>query len=85
MLFFELLKHVFTKVSCSFVLKPHQWHSGNAQKLEDERCPGSNPGRTCRPSRSEFSMVFSETRINAGYDPLERPPTEGTTPIGLGP
>ena len=24
---------------------------------------GSNPGRACRPSRSEFSVVFSETRI----------------------
>ena len=23
------------------------------------------PGRNCRPSHSEFSMVFSETRINA--------------------
>ena len=27
---------------------------------------GSNPGRACRPSRSEFSVVFSETRVNMG-------------------
>ena len=28
--------------------------------------PGSFLGRTCRPGRSEFSVVFSETRVNAG-------------------
>ena len=27
---------------------------------------GPNPGRACRPSRSEFSVVFSETRVNTG-------------------
>ena len=26
--------------------------------------PSSNPGRACRPSRSEFSVVFLETREN---------------------
>ena len=36
--------------------------------------PGSNPGRACRPSRSEFSVVSSETRVNTGQDPLERTP-----------
>ena len=36
--------------------------------------PGYNPGCACRPSRSEFSVVFSEIRVNTGYDPLERPP-----------
>ena len=35
---------------------------------------GSNPGRACQPSRSEFFVVFSETRVDAGWDPLERPP-----------
>ena len=35
---------------------------------------GSNPGRVCRPSRSEFSVVFSETRVNTGKNPLERQP-----------
>ena len=28
--------------------------------------PGSNPGRAYRSSRSEFSVVFSETRVNMG-------------------
>ena len=28
--------------------------------------PGSNTGRACRPSCSEFSVVFSETRVNTG-------------------
>ena len=36
--------------------------------------PGSIPGRVCRPSRSEFSVVFSETRRNTGQDLLERSP-----------
>ena len=27
---------------------------------------GSNPDRASRPSRSEFSVVFSETRVNTG-------------------
>ena len=37
--------------------------------------PGSNPDRACRPSHSEFSVFFSETRVNTGQDPLERPPS----------
>ena len=28
--------------------------------------PDSNPGRACRPSRLEFSVVFSETRVSTG-------------------
>ena len=36
--------------------------------------PGSIPDRACRPSHSEFSVVFSETRVNTGQDPLKRPP-----------
>ena len=28
--------------------------------------PGSNPGRACQPNFSEFSEVFSETRVNTG-------------------
>ena len=28
--------------------------------------PDSIPGRACRPNRSEFSVVFSETRVNTG-------------------
>ena len=33
---------------------------------------GSNPGRAYRPSRSDLSVVFSETRVDTVYDPLER-------------
>ena len=29
--------------------------------------------RACRPSSSEFSVVFSKTPRDSGYDPLERP------------
>ena len=35
---------------------------------------GSILGRACRPRRSEFSEVFSKTRLNTGQDPLEIPP-----------
>ena len=45
----------------------------------------SNPGppvsipKLCRlgymaPSRLEFSVVFSKSRVNMGYNPLEKPP-----------
>ena len=42
--------------------------SGKTVTLKTGRreVPGSNPGRVCRPSRSEFSVVFSETRVNTG-------------------
>ena len=43
-------------------------------KTGGRKVPGSVPGRACRPSLSEFSMFFPETRVNTGYDPLERPP-----------
>ena len=44
---------------------PHQWQSGNAQNWKSGGAR-SNPGRTFRPSRSEFSVVFSKTRVNVG-------------------
>ena len=42
--------------------------SGGVVTLKTGRreVPGSNPGRACRPSRSEFPVVFSETRVNTG-------------------
>ena len=42
--------------------------SGIAVTLKTGRreVPGSNPVRACRPSRSEFSVVFSETLVNMG-------------------
>ena len=48
--------------------------SGTAVTLKTGRreVPGSNPGRACRSSRSEFLVVFSETRVNTGYGLLER-------------
>ena len=35
---------------------------------------GSISGRACWPSRSEFSMIFTETRVNTGQDPLGKLP-----------
>ena len=50
--------------------------SGSAKTLKTGRreVPGSNPGRACRPIRLQFSVIFSETRVNIGKDPLEIPP-----------
>ena len=44
--------------------KPHQWQSGSALKAGRLEVPGSIPGRACRPSRSEFSVVFPEACVN---------------------
>ena len=43
--------------------RPHQWLRSITGRRE---VPDSVLGRTCRPSRSEFSVVFSETRVNTG-------------------
>ena len=51
-----------------------------AKKIGRREVPGSIPGCACRPSRAEFSVVFSETRLNTGWDPLERPP-QRTLPL----
>ena len=45
---------------------PHQWLRGSALKTGRREVPDSIPGRACRSSRSEFSVVFSETRLNTG-------------------
>ena len=37
-----------------------------ALKTGRREVQSSNPGRACRRSRSEFSVVFSETRVNTG-------------------
>ena len=51
---------------------------GFTLKLADERCQVHIPDRTCRLNRSEFSVVFCETGVNASSDSLERLPMEGT-------
>ena len=57
----------------SINIRPHQRQSGFTLKTGRQELPGSLPGRACRPSRSEFSVVFSETRVNTRNDPLKRP------------
>ena len=58
-------------------LQPHQWPSGFALKFGRREVPDSIPICGCRSSRSEFTVVFSETRVNADYNDLhgERSPT----------
>ena len=48
--------------SCNVYIFPvndasHQWRSGILLKAGRWEVPGSNPGRACRPSRLEFSVV----------------------------
>ena len=54
----------------------------NFSKTGRREVPGSFLGRVCRPSRREFSVVFSETHVKTGYDPLERPPRGIGSPKG---
>ena len=49
----------------------HQWPGGSTFKRE---VSDSISGRACEPSRSEFSVLFSENRVNTGTGPLERSP-----------
>ena len=53
---------------------PHQCWSGYSFKAGRRVVPSSINGRACRPSRSEFFVVFSEKRANTGWDHLKRPP-----------
>ena len=43
-----------------------QWLSGSEFKTGRQEMPGLIPGRACQPSRSEFSIASSETRVNKG-------------------
>ena len=43
-------------------------------KTGRQEVPDSIPGRACRPNRLEFSVVFSEIRIDTGLGSLERIP-----------
>ena len=61
-------------MSAFLVFKLNQWRSGSALKTGTREVPGSISGCACRPRCSEFSVVFSETRVKTGQDPLERPP-----------
>ena len=45
---------------------PHLLRSGSALKTGRRVLPRSIPDLACRPSCSEFSVVFSKTRLNTG-------------------
>ena len=45
------------------VLGPHQWLRS---KIGRREVSGLFLGRACRPTRSKFSVVFSESRVNMG-------------------
>ena len=48
----------------SHVSKLHLRRSGSALKNGRREVTGSIPDRACQPNFSEFSVVFSETRVN---------------------
>ena len=54
-----------------------------ALKTGRREVPGLNPGRACRPSRSEFSELRNSRKHGLGS--LRKTPMEDTPPIGLGP
>ena len=53
-------------------------------KADRRYVAGSIPGRARRPSRSEISAVFSETRLNTDWESLRMTSKEFFTPAGLG-
>ena len=68
-----------------FILGRHLWPSGSELKTGRREVPCSISGLACRPSRSKFSVDFSNTHVNTGQDPLERLTTEGISPTVSGP
>ena len=56
--------------------------SGRVVTLKTERreVPGSNPGRYCRPSRSEFTMVCFWNSRKYELGSLRKTPAEGIPP-----
>ena len=71
----------FTIVQNNDHRRHHILNSFAALKTGRRDLPGSNPSRACRPSRSEFSVVYSEY----GLGSLKKITTEGTPPLGPGP
>ena len=71
-LFQEGLKYNFWEYMNIYFLKkvyyikelPRQLSSGSVLKTYRLEVPGSVPGRAGWPSRSEYSIVFSETCVN---------------------
>ena len=51
----------------------HQWPSGFKLKTGWRKELSSVPGRAYCPSCWEFSVIFSETPVIMGWDPLEKP------------
>ena len=58
---------------------PHQWSSGSALKTDVREVTSFNPSRACRPSRSEFFIVFYETCLNTGFGSLRKTPYGGNS------
>ena len=69
LIFLNCIKNMYS-LKINYLNKPYQrsyqWLNGSVFKTSKQKVPGSIPGRACRISRSELSVVFSETRVNTG-------------------
>ena len=64
-LILQIVSYIITVMKYSILLTPPvaKWFCARTSRLE---VLGSILNRTCRPSHTEFSVVFSETRVNTG-------------------
>ena len=65
-------------IDTNLYLLPHQWPSGSELKAGRQEVPGWIPGHACRPSRSEFSLVFLQNSPKYELGSLRKTLTEGT-------
>ena len=59
-------RRLFEFIEHKFGFMPHQWLIGSTLKTGRREMQGSIFGRAYRPSRLEFNVVFSETRVTTG-------------------
>ena len=63
---------------------PSQWQRGSALKTGRPDVQGPNPEHACRLSRSEFSVVFSETPVMYDLESLRKTTTEVASTVDPG-
>ena len=71
---FQLILMISFSCDTFSFFMPHHWLSSSAMKAGRREVPDSISNRTCRPNRSEFSVVFSENCLVTTQDPLVSPP-----------
>ena len=64
------------------LFQPHLWRSGSALKIGRREVPGSISDRACRPSRSEFTVVFLRNSRKYGLGSLRKTHHRGHSTYG---